>query len=88
MTMVVFSVFFGKLAHVPSDGMPYPLFAFAALMPWTYFAAALGGGAAVGRRQSAPDHEGLFSAAAHSARGGRRRRSSISRSRFVDAASR
>ena len=29
--MVVFSVFFGRLAHVPSDGMPYPVFAFAAL---------------------------------------------------------
>jgi lipopolysaccharide transport system permease protein len=38
MTMVVFSVFFGRLAKMPSDGMPYPLFAFAALVPWTFFA--------------------------------------------------
>jgi lipopolysaccharide transport system permease protein len=37
-TMVVFSVFFGKLAKVPSDGLPYPLFAYAALVPWTFFA--------------------------------------------------
>lgn len=37
MTMVVFSVFFGRLASMPSDGLPYPLFAFAALVPWTFF---------------------------------------------------
>jgi lipopolysaccharide transport system permease protein len=37
-TMVVFSLFFGKLAKVPSDGLPYPIFAFAALVPWTFFA--------------------------------------------------
>jgi lipopolysaccharide transport system permease protein len=37
-TMVVFSLFFGKLARVPSDGLPYPLFAFAALVPWNFFA--------------------------------------------------
>jgi lipopolysaccharide transport system permease protein len=37
-TMVVFSLFFGKLAQIPSDGIPYPIFAFAALVPWTYFA--------------------------------------------------
>jgi lipopolysaccharide transport system permease protein len=38
MTMVVFSIFFGRLAKIPSDGIPYPLFAFAALVPWTFFA--------------------------------------------------
>jgi lipopolysaccharide transport system permease protein len=38
LTMVVFSVFFGRLAKVPSDGIPYPIFAFAALVPWTFFA--------------------------------------------------
>jgi lipopolysaccharide transport system permease protein len=38
LTMVVFTVFFGRLAKVPSDGIPYPLFAFAALVPWTFFA--------------------------------------------------
>jgi len=37
-TMVVFSLFFGKLAKMPSDGIPYPLFSFAALVPWAFFA--------------------------------------------------
>jgi lipopolysaccharide transport system permease protein len=37
-TMVVFSLFFGNLAGVPSDGVPYPIFSFAALVPWTFFA--------------------------------------------------
>jgi lipopolysaccharide transport system permease protein len=40
-TMVVFSIFFGRLARVPSDGAPYPVFAYTALVPWTYFATAL-----------------------------------------------
>lgn len=38
LTMVVFTVFFGRLARVPSDGLPYPIFSFAALVPWTFFA--------------------------------------------------
>ncbi len=38
MTMVIFSVFLGGLAKVPSDGVPYPAFAFCALVPWTFFA--------------------------------------------------
>lgn len=38
MTMVVFSIFFGRLAGIPSDGIPYPLFSFTALVPWTFFA--------------------------------------------------
>lgn len=37
-TMVVFSLFFGKLASMPSDGIPYPIFSYAALVPWTFFA--------------------------------------------------
>jgi lipopolysaccharide transport system permease protein len=41
MTMVVFSIFFGRLAGVPSDGLPYPVFAFCALLPWQLFAFAL-----------------------------------------------
>jgi homopolymeric O-antigen transport system permease protein len=41
LTMVVFSVFFGRLAKIPSDGVPYPIFAFAALVPWTFFAQGL-----------------------------------------------
>jgi lipopolysaccharide transport system permease protein len=40
-SMVVFSLFFGRLAKVPSDGIPYPLFSYAALVPWTFFANAL-----------------------------------------------
>ena len=38
LTMVIFSVFFGRLAGVPSDGIPYPIFSYAALVPWTFFA--------------------------------------------------
>ncbi len=41
LTMVVFSLFFGKLAKVPSDGVPYPIFSYAALVPWTFFATGL-----------------------------------------------
>ncbi len=41
LTMLVFSLFFGKLAHVPSEGLPYPIFYYSALLPWMYFAAAL-----------------------------------------------
>lgn len=37
-TMVVFSIFFGRLAKVPSDGLPYPIFSYAALVPWSFFA--------------------------------------------------
>jgi len=40
-SMIIFSVIFGKLAKVPSDGVPYPIFALAALVPWTYFSTAL-----------------------------------------------
>lgn len=40
-TMVVFSLFFGRLARVPSDGVPYPIFSYAALVPWTFFATGL-----------------------------------------------
>src|ERR1700758_3392286 len=41
MTMGVFTIFFGRLAKLPSEGLPYPVFYFAALVPWTYFAQAL-----------------------------------------------
>lgn len=40
-TMVVFSIFFGGLAKIPSEGIPYPLFSLAALLPWTLFAEGL-----------------------------------------------
>lgn len=38
LTMVVFSLFFGRLAQIPSEGVPYPIFSYAALVPWTFFA--------------------------------------------------
>jgi lipopolysaccharide transport system permease protein len=44
-TMVVFSFFFGKLANMPSDGFPYPVFSYSGLLLWTYFSSALGGAA-------------------------------------------
>jgi len=37
-TMIVFSIFFGKLAKIPSDGIPYPIFSYSALVPWAFFA--------------------------------------------------
>lgn len=40
-SMVVFTLFFGRLAGMPSDGVPYPVFTYAALVPWTYFSTAL-----------------------------------------------
>ena len=40
-TMVIFSVVFGQLAKMPSDGYPYPVFVYAALLPWTFFSGAI-----------------------------------------------
>jgi lipopolysaccharide transport system permease protein len=40
-TMLIFSFFFGRLAKMPSDGLPYPVFYYCALLPWMYFASAL-----------------------------------------------
>jgi len=42
-TMLLFTLFFGKLAKVPSDGIPYPIFAYAGLLPWTFFSNAVTG---------------------------------------------
>jgi homopolymeric O-antigen transport system permease protein len=42
-TMLLFTLFFGKLAKIPSDGIPYPIFAYAGLLPWTFFSNAVGG---------------------------------------------
>jgi homopolymeric O-antigen transport system permease protein len=41
-TMIIFTLFFGRLAGVPSEGIPYPLFSFCALVPWMYFSTTLG----------------------------------------------
>src|ERR1700680_2525084 len=43
LTMIVFSLFFGKLAKIPSGGLPYPIFYYCALLPWTYFSTAMQG---------------------------------------------
>jgi lipopolysaccharide transport system permease protein len=40
-SMIVFSIIFGRMAQVPSDGIPYPVFSYAALLPWTYFSTAM-----------------------------------------------
>src|SRR3954465_16013262 len=40
-TMLLFTLFFGRLAGIPSDGIPYPLFAYAGLLPWTFFSNAV-----------------------------------------------
>ena len=40
-TMVIFTIFFGKIAKIPSEGVPYPIFSYAGLLPWTYFANAV-----------------------------------------------
>jgi lipopolysaccharide transport system permease protein len=53
--MLVFSVLFGRVARLPSDGLPYPLFTLAGLLPWNYFAAAL-----VASSQSLVASQGLF----------------------------
>jgi lipopolysaccharide transport system permease protein len=44
LTMLVFSLFFGKLAKIPSQGLPYPIFYYSALLPWMYFATAMQSG--------------------------------------------
>jgi lipopolysaccharide transport system permease protein len=41
LTMLIFSLFFGRLAHIPSEGLSYPIFYYSALLPWMYFASAL-----------------------------------------------
>ena len=41
LTMVVFTIIFGQFAKLPSDGLPYPIFSFTALLPWNYFAQAI-----------------------------------------------
>src|SRR5438552_2292452 len=41
LTMVIFTIIFGNFAKIPSDGIPYPLFAYTALLPWEYFSQAI-----------------------------------------------
>ncbi len=42
-TMIIFTIIFGRFAKLPSDGVPYPVFSFCALLPWNYFSRSLGG---------------------------------------------
>ena len=60
-TMVVFSLFFGRLAKMPSDGIPYPIFSYAALVPWPFFANGLSQSPTAWWRQPEPDQKGLLS---------------------------
>ena len=45
MNMVLYTIIFGTVARLPSDGLPYPLFSYAALLPWTFFSSAVNGAA-------------------------------------------
>ncbi|HEY0371135.1 MAG TPA: ABC transporter permease [Thermoanaerobaculia bacterium] len=45
LTMIMFTVIFGKFAKMPSDGIPYPIFVYSALLPWTFFSTAVSSGA-------------------------------------------
>jgi lipopolysaccharide transport system permease protein len=53
MNMIMFAVIFGRLAHMPSNGIQYPLFSYSALVPWTYFAGVVGLGSAALTNNSA-----------------------------------
>ncbi len=68
--MVVFSLFFGILAKMPSGGLPYPIFYFSALLPWMYFAGALQNATNSRGRESARHHQSVFSAAGAAPFGG------------------
>ena len=64
-TTVVFTIFFGRLAGVGSDGLPYPLFSFAGLLPWNLFAQGLSQSVGEPRGLVQPHQQGLFPAARH-----------------------
>ena len=68
--MGIFTLLFSRIANVPTGGVPYPVFAFAALVPWTMFASAAGGLGRQPRRQPEPGVEGLLPEARHPRRGG------------------
>ena len=59
--MIVFTLFFGRLAKIPSDGVPYPLFSYSALVLWTFFAQAMNGAGQQSGRQRAVGYKGLLS---------------------------
>jgi len=61
LTMLIFSLFFGKLAKIPSQGLPYPIFYYSALLPWMYFCHRHASRTKHRRGKSKGDHEDLFS---------------------------
>ena len=65
MTMVIFTLIFGRLAKIPSDGVPYSVFTLAALIPWMYFSNAFSAASSSLVNEREPDHEGVLSAADH-----------------------
>ena len=71
-TAVIFTVVFGRLARLPSDGVPYPVFALSGLVPWTFFATAVGSSGEQPGRQHEPDQQGVLPAAVRPDRGRRR----------------
>ena len=64
-SMVVFTIFFGRLAHVPSDDLPYPIFVYLGVLPWTFFSTAVtaAGNSVVG--SAAADHQDLLPTPGH-----------------------
>ena len=64
MTMVIFSVVFGQLAKMPSDGLPYPIFVYAGLLPWTFFSASCRCSLRAAHRAKWPKRRSLTSNAA------------------------
>ena len=74
LTMVVFTVVFGSLAKLPSEGSaPYAIMVFAGLLPWTLFASVLSEASVERDRQRQPDHQGLLPASDRAAVDGRGR---------------
>ena len=63
---LVFSIFFGRLAQMPSDGVPYPVFALRGLVPWQYLRQRIDRVVQQPGGEPEPDHEGLFPAPDHS----------------------
>ena len=62
--MIVFSLLFGRLAHMPADGLPYPIFVYAGLLPWTFFNTAVTSATVERREQRRLRDQGLLSAPA------------------------
>ena len=79
LTMVVFTIVFGRLAELPSESAaPYPVMVFAGMLPWFLFSTILERGIGQPRRQRQPDRQGLFPAHHHPVRRRRSSRWSIS----------